>query len=490
MRNSIRQFTSEEGPGQLIAFIAFGALIALLILTIPAKFSLLMLAGIFVLALISSRPEIGVLIILVLTSSIVFEDSLPLIPIGIGSFHISDVLLLFMVGTLGYKYLFNNTFTFAKSPLNTPLLFFFAISLVSAVISVVTFGVDFNDVARLVRAISYYLIFFLVTNLITEMPQIRFLLKGLIVIAGIVAAAMVVQAIIGESIQLMPGRIESAGSFGREFGTLRILPPGQTLIFVIFITTICFHVFAQDRPILFSGTFCLTLLLCAGTILTYNRSYWIAIILGVMVLLAITATEIRLRLLALLTVILIFGGSVLALFSGTEGKFGTTVDAVSHRFSSLFEGKELSRSGPVDDRLIENKYAIAQFRGHPLLGIGLGNEYRPQIYGEGDKLTYYIHNAYLWILTDTGIFGFIFYFWFYLRFLIRASRNWKKTADPFLKSALVGFMISGIAILPMALVIPIFMEWFSIVVLAICVGLSENIVRLYTYTADPESLAR
>ena len=80
-------------------------------------------------------------------------------------------------------------------------------------------------------------------------------------------------------------------------------------------------------------------------------------------------------------------------------------------------------------------------------------------------------------MTDTGLTGFCFFFWFYLVFLVRAMKHWRHVQDKFLKSALLGFMISGIVILPSALVIPIFLDWFSLVVIAVMIGLSEAIIR-------------
>jgi hypothetical protein len=462
---------------QTIIWICIGIMLGLIAVYLPLKITLTAIAGIMLLKYLATRPVLVVLIIVALTSSIVFEESIPLIPIGVGSLHVSDVLLLFMLGTLGYRHITEKNFTFAKSPLNTPLLLFITVSLVSATISVANFGADFNDVARQFRVINYYFLFFLITNLITEKDQIKLLIKGLLAIGAVVAAAMVVQAIIGESVQLMPGRIESATTFGSQFEALRILPPGQTLVFVTFIMSICMITFTRDRQILFSGSFYLVLLLGAGVVLTYNRSYWVTAILGIMLLLLITATENKIRLAALLTVVLIFGGSTLALFGGTEGKIGATINAVTYRFTSIFAGKELRHSSPVDDRRIENEYAVEQIKKHPLLGIGLGNDYRPQIYGPEDTLNNYVHNAYLWLLTDMGIVGFLFYCWFYFRFLIRAARNWQRITDIFLQSAVVGFLISGVAMLLMALYIPVFMEWFSIVVIASMAGLTEVLIR-------------
>ena len=50
------------------------------------------------------RPEIALLGILIATSSIVFENRLPLIPIGIGSLHIPDVILLALLGLIALRW--------------------------------------------------------------------------------------------------------------------------------------------------------------------------------------------------------------------------------------------------------------------------------------------------------------------------------------------------------------------------------------------------
>lgn len=462
--------------GNILPLVIVGILVGLIVVYVPPEIAFSIIAGILLLTVTAKRPELGVLIIVTLTSSIVFEESLPLIPIGVGSLHLSDALLLFLLASLGYRYAVGKTPSLAKSPLNLPLLLFFGVSMVSAAISVIGSGSDFQDVARVFRMVCYYLLFFVITNLVTEQARVRLLIKGLFAIALVTGAAMVVQAGLGDSVVLMPGRIENAASMGQIFGTLRILPPGQTLLFVAFISAICLLVFMRDRPVLFSGPLLMLPILGAGILLTYNRSYWVAAIIGVLILLLITATDNKLRLVTLLAVVCISGGTIIAMYGDSGGKLGTMVDAVSHRFSSLFAGKELSRSNPIDDRRTENQYAIAQFTSHPLVGIGLGADYRPEIYGEGDKLTYYVHNAYLWLLTDMGIIGFLCFSWLYACFIARAAMHWKRIQDDFMKAAVVGCMISGTVMLFMALFIPLFMEWFSIVVIACMMGLTESLI--------------
>lgn len=478
MRDFIRHYMDNITVGSPLIFTIIVITATILSISFPPLYILSLLAGFGVLILVNYKPELGILIIVILISSIVFEESLPLIPIGIGSFHLTDVLIIFMLITLPYKYLTNKNFSFAESPLNKPLILFFLLSIISAVLSVIIYGVDFNEVARSFRKICYYLIFFLITNLLTNKSQIRFLVKGLFTISAVVASTMIIQAMVGDSIQLTPGRIEAAATFGTKFDAVRILPPGQTLIFLAFITSISLQVFEREKSLLFSGTLFLSFLLGTGLILTYNRSYWVAVILCIMILAAITARDSRKRLTALLLSAVIFFGSSIVMFSGAEGKLSETIDAVEERITSLFAGKDLIESSSLEDRRIENNYAIQQIKLHPLIGSGLANTYRPSIYGPNDKLANYVHNGYLWLIMNLGAIGFFFFIWFYFGFLIRAFKHISTVNDDYLKGILVGLLLSGVGIVPMNFVNPMFMQGFSIVVMSIAIGLTEVIIRI------------
>lgn len=477
MNGTTRLCKAGLSPWQLAAYTVAGVAVGALLIFLPVQYVLVAAAGTFVLAVTAARPEIGILIITVLISSIVFEESLPLIPIGVGSLHISDILLLFMLGVMVYKRVTGRTAAFVRTPLDLSIALFYASAIMAAYISIVHYGKNFNDVVRILRYVTYYLLFYIITNEITEKRQVVFLIKGLLLIAGIVTVTMVAQLMIGESVQLMPGRIEGAETFGQEYETLRILPPGQTLLFIAFITAICITVFRQGKSLITSGSFYLVALFGAGVVLTYNRSYWVAALLAVCVLMLLAGTGQKKRLAALLAVAVVSAG-LLAAFAAYSGTGGRTLEAVSERFGSLFAGKTLTESSSLDDRAIENSYAIRQIESHPVLGIGLGNDYRPEIPGLENNLTFYVHNVYLWITTDMGLPGLLLFLWFYIGFLWRAFRHRNNIEDDYLRSAVVGFMLSGAGIALMAFVNPVFMQWFSIVVIAVMMGLTEAIIRI------------
>lgn len=453
------------------------ALVTILAFTIPYQVAICLAVGGVILIVTAKKPEIGILGILILISSIIFEEELPIIPINIGSLHISDVLLIYLAMILFYKIFNDREFTFSKSPANLPLCLFYISALLSAFVAINYYGMEFNTVVRVLRAISYYLIYYIVTNLIKDKKQIEFLVNGMFIVAVIVALAMLTQAIIGDSVHLIPGRIEKSGTFEETYEALRLLPPGQTLLYILFVTAISVITLKRDSKMLLSSYFYMIMVLGMGVILTYNRTYWVAVIfVGTMFMLMIPYKN-KMRLMSV-TVLYMLMIAILFFTYGNENRFKETVESVSERFGSLVAGKELKQSASVDDRFRENEYAIAKIKEHPLLGIGLGNDYRPEIYDRKDELTYYVHNGYLWMLVDMGLLGFMLFMWFYSGFIIRCWKKWKFIEDTYLKALVVGFMLSGIGIIPMALFNPIFLQWFSIVNLAVIIGLTDSIINL------------
>lgn len=461
--------------GKNILCASLGICIGIACITLPPAHAFAIVAGTILLAIAVARPEIGILAIVILIASIVFEDSLPLVPIGIGSLHISDVLMSFLFLTMFYRMATDGDFRIVKSPLNVPLALYVLFAVFSAFVSVKLYGVDFNEVFRILRSVSYYLIYFLVANLIREKKQVLFLVKGMFAVATVVAVVMLVQAKVGDAVKLIPGRVERSGTFDQEYAALRLLPPGQTLLYVFLIVAICVYSMNLHGKLLKSGYLYLIAILGAGVILTYNRTYWVAILLSICILFFLMNNESRKRLLALAGII-VFVACTFRVIYIDNSQLQESIDAVTMRFTSLLTGDELHESSSVKARYVENGYALEQIAVHPVIGIGLGNEYRPKVFLPEDDFTFYVHNGFIWILLNTGIIGFSLFFWFYLGFIVRSFRKYKFIKDDYMRHVVVGFMLSGIGIIPMTLYNPIFMQWFSIVVIAIIVGLTESAI--------------
>jgi len=310
---------------------------------------------------------------------------------------------------------------------------------------------------------------------------LKFLVNGLLLIGVIVSLVMIAQSVIGyDSIRLMPGRVESAKLSGLEFeSVVRILPPGQTLIYVVFLTGLCLITMLEKKSKKLWYYFCF-FIASIGNLLTFARTYWTAGILSFMLLLFFhkKATKKRLLTLTLSFLILMLFLLPLINLSGYNNRVSQTLLAVSDRFSSIFKAKEISQSGSFEYRKIENKYAREQIKKHPLLGIGLGNAYRPEITGLMDNQTHFIHNGYYWILVKMGLIGLVPFLGFYFGFIIHGFKNWKRIQDPYMRALLTGFALSGAGGVLINITVPLFMTWFSVGVLSTIAGLSEVIIRI------------
>jgi O-antigen ligase len=346
--------------------------------------------------------------------------------------------------------------------------------------SIKFFGLDFNIILRIFRYLTYYLIFFIVTNMITTERQVQFLTNGLFVIGIFVGGAMMVQALVGDSIVIMPGRVEEAMTIGKSYEALRILPPGQTLMYILFVMTVCLatHVNGFNNNTLNYVTLLATGI---GITLTYNRNYWVSSIFCVFLLFLIIKPKIKINIIKtffILFLCLTLFTSIFVIASGSYKKIELYSTAVSDRFASIFLGKKLYRSGSIEYRKTENKYAFDSIKNNPIIGIGLGNDYRPEVTGLDDKSTYYIHNGYLWILVDMGFAGLWPFLWFYLLAVYRGFKNYKKIQNDKIKGIYIGCVLSATGLLLSNFVSPIFMQWFSIVPLAIIIGLIESIINI------------
>lgn len=415
------------------------------------------------------RPELGVLLIVLVDASILYEAFIPILPLGFGSFHATDILLIGMLFLIPVRRALDPSFQIIRTPLNLAVIAFYLVILLSAVNGIWFAKMDYKIVMRILRMFSYYLLFFVVTHFIHTKPKIKVLINGLLAIAVIVSLAMMLQAVLGSNVQIMPGRIETAKTFETKYDATRILPPGQTLIQVMLILCFCLMIFLK-KSFLKSGYFYLVFLIGIANLLTYNRSTWVTQILSLGLFAFMVPGKDRKKIVAWTGVALLLAGLSYAVIMGMGGKPAKTVMAVSDRFASLFTGEKIKESATLKWRRLENYAALKRIKEDWLTGIGLGNAFAWK-----KKAISYMHNFYLWIVLNMGIFGFATFAWFYLLFLYRGFEYWKKIKDDYLRAIFVSFTIAGLGLVPGAMVNPQFREWYSIIVIAIMAGLNESI---------------
>jgi O-antigen ligase len=432
-------------------------------------------------------PVIGLLAILISTSSIVFEEQLPIVPVGIGVLHIADFLLVGSLGLIVIRRLIQPGFRIVRTSLDLPLLIFYAVTLFSTFIAIFQSSLEVVEARRGIRVLSYYLTFFVVTNLVRDRRQLNLLLNGLFLLATIVAAVMAAQFLLGESVQLLPGRIESLATQDTVFEDItRILPPGWSIVLVSFVAILCILVVEKFK---LQGL--MTLLQCGllgmAILVTFLRSYWAALIMVLFILVYLLRGVDRRRLIAWGLVVISSAAMILLLVcSDPDSRATKLVGASWQRLSTLgrsgtFQGEDSS----VDWRRIENEYAFSAIASNPLIGLGMCARYRPYDsrvdVGGPDATDFdfqrHIHNGHLLILLQSGLLGYFSFMWLSLAFLMRGFRCWRSVANGRMRGVVLGFALVYLAILVAAVANSTFMHWSWTPVIGIIIGINEVILR-------------
>ncbi|MBN2008149.1 hypothetical protein JW960_02250 [candidate division KSB1 bacterium] len=425
------------------------------------------------------HEEFGVVLIVVFTASVIYEEQLPSVATAVGNFHLIDLFFFSYLGLILVKRFVDSERLLINTLLDVPLLIFWVIAILSLMLAVVHFNVPVRSALSELRIITYYLIFFAVTNLLRQPQQLRRLVNGLHLIALVVVAFMVLQVSLGHAIHIIPARVESLATMGRTYSdTIRVIPPGNTLIYVMLMiaaATVTIHRMTFVRV----G---LAMVLLCGLIIGFNRNLWLPAIVMIGLMFLVGTSDHKIRLMIAACGFVFLSMAMVTYVQINDGQLKQYVDSTWDRLWSLTRGRKLVTEGTLIDRVIENRIARTHIMQHPILGIGLGNDYRDDV-DWNPKLNAYIHNGYLWILMKMGGLGFIPFMWLLTVGAFRGLKRWKQIPDPFWQSMCLGFTMAHLGMMLSSLVNPVFMQWHSTPLIGIVLGGNELIFHWYPDSA-------
>jgi O-antigen ligase len=461
----------------LLLPIVFSLLLSCLIFYSP-EHSLLLVFCLIMMVIIKKKPEVGFLLIVIFLSSVVFLEAIPSISIGIGSIYVQDIIFIYMATLALFSRFGKNKVRSEINYFSLFLVLFYLACIVSLLNALVLNGVAVKDAVGQFRALSYYLLYFLVIELIQSKKQVCFLVNGLFIIGSVVGITMLIQAGIGDSVQLMPGKVQAVATFGQTEEATRILPPGQSLMYFLFILSVAIISLTEKYNKLF--LFFILPICGAGVLLTYNRNYWVACILIFLLIFMFggnkSKSKIVFKILSPCFVLIAFF-SIFA-FSSPSGKVGSYFFSLENRFTSIFASDELYDSKSIDWRRMENVDAVESILNNPVLGVGLGNKYRDIHDKNRVGLESYIHNGYLWVFTKMGLVGLVPFLGLFVSFLWRSIRSLPNVEGSYFKALFAGIVLSVLGTIIMNVVNPMFMQLRSIVVISILIGIAEVLNRI------------
>jgi O-antigen ligase len=458
------------GALQVGAALSAGILLGVASFALGPFLVLMGLIGVLLVSLAFIAPEIVVLIMLAFVLELIPAQLNPSISLLVGHFFVTDLLLIVLLLVIMLRYVADRTWHRTRTPLDQLLLLFCVLAIIGLVNSVLNHGVRFDHATPEARVFLYYLLFFAVTNLIKTRDQLVRLIVGILFVAAVVAGSMAVQAILGRAVFAANGPAVDGETLVRAFN------PGFVACYVALTVLICDTGLRKDHRSRLVN-YLLILLLGLGLVTTLARNLLIAGAISLSVLFVLLHQRDRSRLggrLLILAGIALFGMAALLLFGG-EFRLLQYLSAYSDRASRMFSGTILSSRENVLIRWDEVEYAWQQITKHPILGIGFTTPYRPPFY-LGDKGTYYIHNAYLWIWLKTGLLGLAAFLGLSFRFLQRGFQHWRDADDSFLRAAMLGFTLAYLGMMITNLVAPSFVENWNAAIFAVIMGIGEAIL--------------
>jgi len=393
---------------------------------------------------------------------------------GTGSLGIYDIVFLFLTLVAIVKFTTVHNKALKYTVYNKLYLMFILLGIVGVINAVYT-GTGFHLAAKEARDFFLYLIYFYILLLGCNEKNILKLTKYIVVLGVITSIFSVLQAVAGDRIAFLFGKVITLRTAGSEVeGVTRVASGGLATINLAF-----FICLASLTKSIKRKTLVAFLILAVGVFISFNRGTWLSIILALIALLPFVEGKVRLKFIKVFSVISII--AVLIITASYSGALGTKLsrygDAVVERFIS-FLPSNLKDDGSTMDRVAETEIVFNKFKSRPVFGHGIGAITQENV-GPEQVSWGYVHNGYMYILFKLGITGLVVFLLFYLLFVYRAVLGFKKIAEPKFKSIYLGSLLFLISIIPHSIASPRIMEGKYIVIITIAMGLIE-LIRYYS----------
>jgi hypothetical protein len=413
---AVRELSIALAALLITALLAFGGVHKL------GTVGLLVPLGLVLVGILLSRPLLAVTLVVVLT--ILCEGP----TFGILTFtshlytqvykyvSLLDMAVAVAVVSVGVDLMRHRRPLWLPRPLALPLALL-ALAMVAGVVTGHANGASIRFAAISEHVLVYLLLLSLaVANLDLDRRQISVLLTGAMALA-IVKAGL--------------GLVEVAGHYGQTVegtATLTYYEPASNWLIMIALFVVLAAAVARLKPPLWMLLGSPLLIACL--VLSYRRSFWIATVVGVLLVLLLGTSSSGRRL--LVPAGLVVAGAIWLLGAIN---FQSQLPIVK-RATSLTPSKVETN---VQDsyRLDERANVISEIEEHPITGLGMTIPWaataRP-LSVEHEEGRQYVHFAALWYWLKLGVLGVCAYVGIMLGSMVLAWQVWRRSPEPMLRA--------------------------------------------------------
>lgn len=420
-------------------------------------------------------PGYALVFVLLISGGFLPDAFLPHLPIAGGTLRPQEIFLVIVAGVLVIKRTQDHRLQERIRPYFRPIFALMALAFISAVVSKFYLHLQTSDITDELRPFMFWVYALLVPMAINDKADFTRFLKALVIAAIMLALAQTLQALLATHLPfplIHGGRIEEAmvGSTAYE-DVIRSTVPGIYLI--IFALLFVFAGYLHGRRS-FWFTMAAAGLFITALLFTYGRSLWGATIFGLLLLgwQVGFARFWKVFLLGTIAISLL----VLAIFLAKPDTFVALQDR------ALSVSSEGAHKTSLGWRFEENEFAWQAIRRSPVVGIGLGANYKPVLLidtlQDWKSERRFMHNGHLYVLLKLGLVGAGVLFWLLAHYFFHARSLLRHLSDDNDRA----LVVASITLLPLLLITAnIRAEWMSfptVAVLATVMGLLAALERL------------
>lgn len=266
------------------------------------------------------------------------------------------------------------------------------------------------------------------------------------------------------------GRVEQLETLGSiDTDITRATIPGKLFVLFGLFFWLSKLLASNQKPLnKFFNFLCITLLSFA-LLVSFGRALWASAAIGIFISALFLGRRHFLKVLILVTVLGVIGTTCIAAFSPRVYSA-----AVERATSVFYEGASSSSYGW---RVTENFYASQAVAKNPLLGIGLGGEYKPPLVTSTlfPSQTSYIHNSYYFTQLKTGYLGIFLLLTFSISVFINATKGIKQEEDAQHRITIAAIFSTLVAIAILSATQPEIISFSSIAYISIILALAHAI---------------
>jgi hypothetical protein len=379
-----------------LVVVAMGFGLASVVLPGYFLFSLLLVPAVALLLVM--RPEYGLTVCVALVCGLIHPALVPQIPVFGGSLAAADATLLMLAVYAAGAFVVQADKAKAVPVPGTGLLTVAATLFATSLVLAIAASLMLRDIPHAwalgeIRDLLYVVMLPIAVVILRQPERQQRFVLSIVVLGGLFSVGQVLQGVLGVPVFGDAG-ISVLETLGREeSSTTRANTLGLNVIIFSLLLTVGAYVLGRIGKAVF---FSVGGLLFVGILLTFGRTTFAAVLVCVGLLVWWLNPKKIPPLVALLAVTLAIG-SVLAITWKPE-----SFSAVLYRLTSV--GEELDHGYSAQWRFWEVDAMLPHIQEHPLLGIGLGADYKG-VSGSSfrPELNRYMHNAYLYMAGKMGL---------------------------------------------------------------------------------------